>query len=315
MQMCATFLWGSMCERFLKLIPNSETRFLARKHPNAFILLFFIADRARRENGDPDGLTIGQCHLGDHKEFGLTEKEYRTAKKILVQRSLIKIIETCRTRKKNDHSLYFNLQNCKNRATERATRTTTVGTLVELIGSTAYDINPDSSNQQKGDRKGDRGATEGRPKGDEQEGIRRNKKEKNKELPLTPLFSISSKIKFRELVELTQDEYNSLLAKNGLEFLNLMLDTLDAYKGSSGKKYSSDFHTMKQGGWVISRVKRDLENQQKTPKDEKNFRPAPGRTPPGNTPGSPTKFQASRVLRSGEEPAAERQVDTGSVNE
>jgi hypothetical protein len=93
-----------------------------------------------------------------------------------------------------------------------------------------------------------------------------------------------------------------------------MLDALDAYKGSSGKKYDSDFHTMKQGGWVVTRVKKDLESQQKTPKDEKNFRSAAGKIPPGNIAGTETKFQPGRVLRAGDEPV-ERPVGAGSLNE
>jgi hypothetical protein len=162
-----------MADRFLKLIPSDETRYLARKHPNAFILLFFIADRARRENGHPDGLTIGQCHIGDHKEYGLTEKEYRNAKKILSDRGHVKIIETCRTRKNKINSKStLNFKKDEKWADKRATRSTTIGTLVELCISSSYDINSDLTNHQKGDRKGDRGATEGRPKGDEQEGIR-----------------------------------------------------------------------------------------------------------------------------------------------
>lgn len=174
MKKSATLLWGAMSESFVRSIRSPESFFLACKHPNAFVLLHFIAHRARRENGNPDGLKIGQCHIGDYKEYGLTEKEYRTAKKILVQRNHIKIIETCRSRKKEkDHSLYFDSQNVKKEATERATVSTTIGTLVELCSSTVYDINPDLNNQQKGDRNDDRGATEGRPKGDEQEGIRR----------------------------------------------------------------------------------------------------------------------------------------------
>ena len=159
-----------MPERFIKLIPSNEMRHLAKKHPNAFILLTFIAERARRENGDPDGLTIGQCHIGDYKEYGLTEKEYRTAKKVLIERNHIKIIETCRTRKTGKNSISSLIsENRENWATKRATRITTIGTLVELCSTTVYDINSETDNHQKGDRKGERGATEGRPKGDEQE--------------------------------------------------------------------------------------------------------------------------------------------------
>ena len=162
-----------MSERFIKFIPSEEAKYLARKHPNAFILLMFIADRARRENGHPDGLTIGQCQIGDFTEYGLTEKEYRTAKKVLIYRNHIKIIETCRTRKKKINSnSTLNFKKVENWAIERATKSTTIGTLVELCSLDIYDINIEPPDDRKGDRKGDRGATEGRPKGDEQEGIR-----------------------------------------------------------------------------------------------------------------------------------------------
>jgi len=308
--MCAILLWSGMSERFIKFIPSPEAMYLVRKHINAFALLTFIAERARRENGLPDGLTIGQCHLGDYKSYGLTEKEYRNAKKVLVERGHIKIIETCRTRQSKKFSKStLVLKNDEKTATERATRSTTIGTLVEICSTMVYDINSDECNDRKGDRKGERGATEGRPKGDEQEGIRRKKKEKEIELPLTPSLPIPSKIKFRDYVELTQGEYDSLLAKNGAEFLNHMLDTLDAYKGSSGKKYDSDFHTMKQGGWVVNRVKEDLQKQKLA--DEKINRPAQGGKPSSNIQPSDTKFQPGRVLRGSNEGS----IPQGVVNE
>jgi hypothetical protein len=154
-----------MTERFLKLnIESDAADDLAAKHPKAFILLYFIARHARRYNGKADGLTIGQCHIGNHKAYGLTEREYRTAKDILCKRSLIKIIETCRTRKKS------------------TTGTTTWGTLVELLNSKVWDINPNSSD----DRNDDRATTERRQ-------TKKNKKEKKEDHPPTPSFSKSSR--------------------------------------------------------------------------------------------------------------------------
>jgi hypothetical protein len=146
-------------ERFIKFIPSEEAMFLVKNKPNAFVLLTIIAERARRENGNPDGLTIGQCHIGDWKNCGLTEREYRTAKSILVCRKHVKIVETCRTRKKS------------------TTGTTTVGTLVELISSTVYDINVKVDN----DRCDDRATTERRPSDDEQERKRKKKKEEEEQ--------------------------------------------------------------------------------------------------------------------------------------
>lgn len=142
-------------DRFIKFNPTDEAMYLLTHKTNAFKLLTIIAERARRESGHPDGLLPGECFLGDWNACGFTEKEYRTAKDILVKRKHIEIVETCRTRKKS------------------ATGTATVGTKVKLISLSVYDINAET----KGDRKGDRGATEGRPKGDEQERIRKNNKE------------------------------------------------------------------------------------------------------------------------------------------
>jgi hypothetical protein len=285
-----------MCERFIKFIPSEEAFWLMQYKPNAFLLLAHIANTARRRLGHPDGLLIGQCHLQSWKFYGFSEQEYRTAKKILVDRKHIKIIETNRTRQKS------------------TTGTTTGSTLVEIISLTVYDINPEEGN----DRINDRATTDQRLTNDKQEGIRKKKKDKEIELPQTPPSPILPKIKFRELVELTQAEYDSLLAKNGIEFLNCMLDTLDAYKGSSGKKYDSDFHTMKQGGWVVSRVKKDLETQkqqQQKASNEKPFRTSPERIPVGNTPGGEgTKFSPSRVLRGSPEPVVSVEGDKELVH-
>ena len=141
-------LWGAMCKRFLKLnLDNDEAEFLALRHPNAFILLFFIAKRARRIPGQADGLIIGQCHIGDYQSYGLTERQYRTAKTVLTNRNIIKIVETCRTRKK------------------ATTGTTTIGTLVQLLDSKVWDINPEPND----DRNNDRATTERRPSDEEEE--------------------------------------------------------------------------------------------------------------------------------------------------
>jgi hypothetical protein len=230
-----------MSERFIKFIPSEEAFWLIHNKPNAFRLLTHIANTARRYNGHPDGLSIGQCHLQHWNKYDLTEQEYRTAKDILFKRKHIIIIETNRTRKKS------------------TTGSTTNSTLVQLCSSSVYDINSEESN----DRINVRATTEQRPSNDKQERIRKKKKEKEEQLPQTPSLKIPSKITFRDKVALTQPEYDSLLAKHGQVFLDHMLDKLDSFKGSTGKVYDSDFFTMKQGGWVVNQVKKDLEIQQR----------------------------------------------------
>jgi hypothetical protein len=279
----------SESDRFIKFIPSEEAMYLLKQKGHAFRLLTIIAESARRYDGGADGLKIGEALIGGHEDYDMTEQNYRTAKNILVRRQHMEIIETCRTRKKV------------------TTGVTTVGTKVKLLSSNVYDINSNVGN----DRTNDRPTTDQRPTNEELRKIRKKKKEEEYKQPLTPSsFSLPSKIKFRELVELTQAEYDSLLAKNGLEFLNLMLDALDAYKGSAGKKYDSDFHTMKQGGWVVNRVKKDLQQQKQ--QHEKSTHPPQVGKPSGNIQPSSTEFQPRRILRGSNNG---RSVDQGSGSE
>ena len=110
------------------LVSSPEANWLMLEKQNAFILLTFIAANARRYNGHPDGLKIGQCHVGNLKKLNMTQQEYRTAKKILILRKHIKVIETSRTRKQSTDG------------------TTTIDTLVELISSTVWVIHPPEGN-------------------------------------------------------------------------------------------------------------------------------------------------------------------------
>jgi|FreactcultuFSWF8_1027224.scaffolds.fasta_scaffold00462_36 hypothetical protein len=148
-----------MTERFIKFIPSEEALWLIQYKPNAFLLLTHIANTARRKLGHPDGLLIGQCHLEHWTKYGFTERKYRTAKQILVNRKHITIIETNRTRQKS------------------TTGTTTKSTLVQICSSTVYDINPETND----DRNDDRETTDRRQ-------TRMNKKEEE-DHPSIPSFS------------------------------------------------------------------------------------------------------------------------------
>ena len=73
---------------FIKL--NRGYDLSIHKYPNAFNLLCVIAQRAKRvESFDNNGLKIGEALIGDFKNYGLTEQEYRTAKKQLKSFKLI----------------------------------------------------------------------------------------------------------------------------------------------------------------------------------------------------------------------------------
>lgn len=177
-------------ERFIKFIYSEESSYLIINHPNAFLLLTLIAQRARRLEGLPDGLKIGQCYIGDFSQCGIdTERKYRTAKKVLEGRKHIEISETCRTRKKT------------------TTGVTTVGTLVRLISSNVYDINKESND----DPNDDRATTERRPSDDEQERTRKNKIEKRTTTPTPSNVVVASFYSCLDELPISNDEKLSLM--------------------------------------------------------------------------------------------------------
>jgi hypothetical protein len=279
----------SETERFIKFIPSSEAMYLLKEKGHAFRLLTIIAESARRYEGGADGLKIGEALIGGFENYDMTERNYRTAKEVLIRRRHVEIVETCRTRKK------------------ATTGATTVGTRVKLLTSTVYDINLEPCD----DRSDDRPTTDRRPTDDKLRKIRKNKKEKEDISTPSPSSSpLPEKIKFRELVELTQKEYDSLLEKHGQEFLDHMLNFLDSRKGSKGYKYASDFHTMKQGGWVIKEALKEYQEQKNA--NEKSNKPTQAGKHQGNIQPSDTQFQPRRILRGTNDAGS---VDQGSGNE
>lgn len=71
-------------KNFTKLYRNEAMFFyIARKCANAIVLLGLITIRARYDDKKRDDVEIGQAFIGDYKELGLSEQEYRTAKKWL----------------------------------------------------------------------------------------------------------------------------------------------------------------------------------------------------------------------------------------
>jgi hypothetical protein len=59
---------------------------LLKSRPFAFILLWVIARRARYTNGfNEHNLSYGEAFLGDHEACGMSEQNYKTAKKFLAK--------------------------------------------------------------------------------------------------------------------------------------------------------------------------------------------------------------------------------------
>ncbi len=63
-----------------------------------------------------------------------------------------------------------------------------------------------------------------------------------------------SKIKYGEYVSMTEDEYKSLVERVGQKGADACIEKLNNYKGSSGKKYTSDYRAIL--NWVIGEIKK-----------------------------------------------------------
>jgi hypothetical protein len=101
---------------FIKFNRNSSKYFrIIEERPTAFTLLSLIANRARRTN-EKDlmvELEIGEALIGDYCSYGATESIHRTDKEYLLKHGLI-----------------------------LTTRTDRRGTIVRLVNSDIFDINP-----------------------------------------------------------------------------------------------------------------------------------------------------------------------------
>lgn len=88
----------------------------------------------------------------------------------------------------------------------------------------------------------------------------------------------AKKYKYAEFVTLTRDEYAKLCELHGEEAAKRMIEILDNYKGSKGKKYKSDYRTIL--NWVVDRYNEEI---QKYGSSYKNGRTA-GETQSSDTP-------------------------------
>jgi hypothetical protein len=69
-------------------------------------------------------------------------------------------------------------------------------------------------------------------------------------------------IKMAEFVSMTQDELDKLVDKYGKDFTDKCIEVLDNYKGSSGKKYKSDYRAILT--WVVGKVNESKQKEKKT---------------------------------------------------
>ncbi len=71
--------------------------------------------------------------------------------------------------------------------------------------------------------------------------------------------TFNEKIHFAEFVTMTNAEYKKLVSTYGKKFADQCIKTLDNYKGSTGKKYRSDYRAIL--SWVVDKVKKDVSKE------------------------------------------------------
>ena len=230
-----------MSERFVKCIDGIDTDYLVTTNPHAFALSWIIAKRARREPNHPDGLKVGEALIGDWQDYGFTRQQYRTALKHLCQQNIIEIIETNRTRKKS--------------TTETTTGVTTAGTRVRLLNTKVWDVNISDANHRSNHRSNHCPTTAQPLPNHEQEGIRKNKNEKEGggETRPPPVHF------FGKIVKMTCTDYDYLLDEYGKPALDQMIEELDNYCVAEGKTFVN--YPAKIRGWFTLEAKRKKTNK------------------------------------------------------
>ena len=84
----------------------------------------------------------------------------------------------------------------------------------------------------------------------------------NNNIPPPPPKLEKEHINGAEFVTMTNDEYEKLIATYGKEFTDKCVEVLDNYKGSSGKKYKSDYRAVL--SWVVGKVNETKQKEKKT---------------------------------------------------
>ncbi len=233
---------------FIKKYRNPFARELKRKHTAAYLILDTIAENAKRNETitcptQHPLLEIGEAII-TAEECGLTSQKFKTGLKYLEGIGFINVVH--RGRKDKNSKLLARIKTKSNSISSLFTSQIN-GTVAKLLDSSIFDINiMESINQKPNQNSINSGSNPNKQE------VKNFNKFKKKDIEDTP----PEKIKFCEFVSLSQEEYNKLQEKHGLKTLDEMLNILNSYKGSSGKIYKSDYHTLSEGGWVLGALKR-----------------------------------------------------------
>lgn len=175
---------------WVRLNRTEEAMELIHRNPLAFTLAAVIAMRARWSDGNNRfDLAKGEAMLGDFEQCGMTQKQYRTAKRILAKWGLV------------------------------AFRRTNRGTIARLTDSRLFSISDGRKGEQKGNQKSNMGQAQGDQAATNKQSTKTviNYKEGNNETakPLMPLASL----------ERTDEQVSECSASN--EKANLPPPTID----------------------------------------------------------------------------------------
>ena len=112
--------------RFIKYFPTEKAAWLRQYHPNVFLLLTMVAEKAKRtKKNSSNGLIQGDAILGSYEEAGLSRKEYRNAIDKGVELHLWEIV--------------WNFKNPKQQ--KRAIKGAIKNIVLNLLDNSVWDIN------------------------------------------------------------------------------------------------------------------------------------------------------------------------------
>lgn len=183
---------------------------------------------------------------GWSKRLGVSEQKLRTLLKKLINDDMIEL-----TSRFNKFSLYRikNYQNYNQQNNQQNNQQTNQQETAPLQGEFSFD---DQHNNQQDNQQINPQVTSSQPANNQQPTTkeeckeRKNvKKEKKKVI----------KTKYAEFVNMTEEEYNNLIAAHGEERTKRMISVLNNYKGAKGKTYKNDYMAIL--SWVVERVADD----------------------------------------------------------
>lgn len=149
---------------------------------------------------------------------------------------------------------------------EVTSKTTNKYTLISVVKYSDFQDNKKANGKQD-DTQDDKRVTNERQTNDKQmttmkEYIKKDKKDK-KDKEVKNIYGEFQNVK------LTETEYEKLITEYGTSGTLEIINILDTYKGSSGKKYQSDYLAIR--NWVIKRYQEDKNKKQTNNNTNKNL--------------------------------------------